>query len=830
MQMHKIPDEILLRVFNVLVDDVQSLIRVSQVNKRFNRLIEDPKLWYNAFLSRYPVWGSRVEYSFNSKKLIDWKDFMIHLVKQQKATENFSFEFVQEQLLVSRRKRRYEEEEENSMGEQDDEDTEQEEDEEEEEDQPPFWIQDPLVVDIDRIDKTGIVATGKHRKDTLSRTSQHKILFWEYPSWKLIRTFELNLTPSNITCQIIGIQSIRMPTADGKGTQKVRFFTLAVGIAFLNGLDQQQQPNQEESEDRVDIWKAIFVYRLFDDGSTQCVAHVKVEDLFLGREVFLFSDTSWCQSNDGDGDAKQDTGASHLDNWMKILCPPLPTETIPTQVDSRFTVYMLAIGPIFERNITGCVQLAKFDVRGQRNILDPSTTPVVWDTELNQLVAVSRKFHSYLGFGHPINHGRYTYENATNMMICTRLGTDVSCMIHFKYPPHLNHLICTGSYQDDELSVYDWRFGIKVGSLPWKTTQDATVIRRTTSTVGAIQGAADQLDHVVLPPLNLDRRPGNEEEQGEGEEDDDADTVEVPVDVRPWGLESTLVLPPFWVSSDGKKDAPAEYNPEDLAQHGFRLIAVGDNRSDNQRDKLEIKVWDISYLLQVQWDPLIDQHNPEEEEGEEENISDSLMIELNHRFSWWPRRTKELSKLAIQMILEQQYQAQLLSQHDFSIDLTHQDHHNLQHNTHHIQQTLYTNNKKNHPQQFTLPYSPPQGLQSMLLSHTFDKDEQQQQQQQRQQPASEDIPVKYTAYNVLYTSLFLLTEDGKVTVMDIETGKITGTVENVAQQQVEGKRSSPHQQGDANTTQQVRGIDVNVIGGREVVVTSKEGLLRGIVS
>lgn len=739
---------------------------------------------------------------------------MIHLVKQQKATKNFSFEFVQEQLLVSRRKRRFDQ----AAAQDEDEDDDDDEDEPDAE-QPPFWIQDPLVVDIDRIDKTGIVATGKHRKDTLSRTSQHKILFWEYPSWKLIRTFELNLTPSNITCQIIGIQSIRMPTADGKGTQKVRFFTLAVGIAFMNGLDQQQPPHQEEFEDRVDIWKAIFVYRLFDDGSTQCVAHVRVEDLFLGREVFLFSDTSWCQSNDGDDgtDCQHD---SSLADWMRIVCPSAQA-TAPSSAshhDSRFTVYMLAIGPIFERNITGCVQLAQFDIRGQqRNILDPSTTPVVWDTDSNQLVAISKKFHSYLGFGHhPISHGRYSFEGATDMMTCIRLGTDVSCMIHFKYPPHLNHLICTGSYQDDELSVYDWRFGIKVGSLPWKTTQDATVIRRTTSVVGANPAAAaDQLDHAVLPPLHLDRRPDNNEDLQD--DDDDADTVEVAVDVRPWGLESTLVLPPYWMSCDGKK----EYNRQELAQHGFRLIAVGDNRSDNQRDKLEIKVWDISYLLQVQWDPLIDS-----DDQAEEHISDSLLMELTQRFSWWPRRTKELSRLAIQMVLEQQYQSHLLSQHDFSIDLTHHHHQNLQHNTPHIQHTLYTNNKKNHPQQFTLPYSPPQGAQSMLLSHTFDKDEQQQ--------PSEDIPVKYTAYNVLYTSLFLLTEDGKVTVMDIETGKITGTVENVAQQQVEGRRSNSSQQQESNNTtqqqQQVRGIDVNVIGGREVVVTSKEGLLRGIVS
>ncbi|KAI8068180.1 uncharacterized protein B0P05DRAFT_457205, partial [Gilbertella persicaria] len=163
------------------------------------------------------------------------------------------------------------------------------------------------------------------------------------------------------------------------------------------------------------------------------------------------------------------------------------------------------------------------------------------------------------------------------MIASIRLGSDVSCMIHFKYPPYLNHLICTGSYQDDELSVYDWRFGIKVGSLPWKTSK----------------------------------------------EDDEA-----VMDVRPWGLESTLVLPPCWPS----QDAP-------LAHHGFRLIAVGDNRSDTSRDKLEIKVWDISYLLQVAWDPF--------DARPIDGLTDTLQLELAHRFSWWPRRTQELTRLAL---------------------------------------------------------------------------------------------------------------------------------------------------------------------------------------
>lgn len=595
------------------------------------RITQDAKLWYLCFKARYPIWGSNVEYVCNSKKLIDWKEFMIHLIKQENSTKNFSFEFVKEQTSTSRKRKLTDGQQDiNKMI--DDYIL----------DKTPFWIQDPLVVDIDRTSKIGIVATGKHRKNTIENRSEHKILFWEYPSWKLKRTFELNLTPPDLTCQIIGIQTINMPTLDHKSTQKVRFFSLAIGMGLLHELD--------DIEDRVDIWKSLFIYRLFNDGSTQCVSHIEISDSFLGREIFLFSDTSW---SDDDKNNK-------LTDWMQIVSP------IDSVFDKRFTVFILAIGPIYDRT-TGCIQLAKFDLRGQNNILDPSIIPVYWNRISNQLLSISNQI---------------TYNDPTKIITSIKLGNEVSCMIHFKYPTYLNHLICTGSYQDDELSVYDWRFGIKVGSLPWKSIH------------------AEQQDTI---------------------------------DVRPWGLESTLVLP----SND---------DDTNLSHRGFRLIAVGDNRSDNTRDKLEIKVWDISYLLNVHWDPFTDNNTLKE-------------FDLSNRFSWWSRRTSELEYYALNML-------------------------------HHLQQ------------QEQLPYSPPKKFQSMLLSHTFDKDDQ-----------DEFIPVKYTAYNVLYTSLFLLTEDGKVTVMDIETGKITGTVENVA----------------AHTLQQVRGIDVNVIAGREVVVTSKEGLLRGIV-
>ncbi|OBZ84190.1 hypothetical protein A0J61_07765 [Choanephora cucurbitarum] len=742
--------------------DINSLLQVEFTNQFKNK----------SFKERYPIWSSRVQYAADSQQLIDWKDFVTHLIRQQKATQHFSFEFVQEQLCNFRKRKR----------------TELEQEEQEyrqkrdcEASKSPFWIQDPLVVDIDRITKQGVVATGKHRKLATGHTahSEHKILFWEYPSWKLIRTFELVLTPQTLTCQIIGIQSIKMRAPDGS-IQKVRFFSLAVGVALVTGMEA-------ENEDRVDIWKSLFVYRLFDNGDTQCVAHVKVVDLFLGREVFLFSDTSWSQSNDGKDNDDSNFHTKHpsptaLKDWMKIVSP----ENV--DYDPCFTVFMLAIGPIYD-HITGCVQIARFDIRDQ-HILDPSVTPVAWDSILHQLIPVP-KTSSYLWHHRFINNRDHLrFNGPTEMIACIRLGSDVSCMIHFKYPPYLNHLICTGSYQDDELSVYDWRFGIKVGSLPWKTTDhgalrqhlfsqrqtmereedERTVVIEDTDENEVVSTASRNLTGIVTTRFN----DGIENDVNEAAHfmDENDDALEAIIDVRPWGLESTLVLPPFWCSSESR----SRYH-DALAECGFRLIAVGDNRSDNNRDKLEIKVWDISYLLRVQWDPL-------SKDEPVDALTDQLDAELTDKFSWWPRRTQELTRMGLNMYY-QQLQNQLPS--------------HFMHTTH-----SYTNLK--------LPYSPPHGFQSMLLSHAFNKED------NDGQTSGQDemIPVKYTAYNVLYTSLFLLTEDGKVTVMDIETGKIIGTVDNVA--------ANGNGQYD-----QVRGIDVNVIGGREVVVTSKEGLLRGTV-
>ncbi|KAI8888820.1 hypothetical protein K501DRAFT_240008 [Backusella circina FSU 941] len=753
--MDKLPDELILRIYNLLSKDTKQLTYLSQVSTRFFRISQNPKLWYLSFKQNYPQWSNCIDYTTEEGQLINWQAFVAHLANQHQKIQHFQFDFVEE--IEKYRKRKL------SQGEQEnlfqlkyrrvDENNNGGRTSHEplrshlppfrsraffipkriEED--PFWIQDPLVTDIDAVTHTGVVATGKHRKNcnSIYPRSEHKILFWEYPSWRLIRTFELNLTPPRLACQIIGIQSIRMPTEDGKGTQKVRFFTLAVGVPLEHGIE----PN---GEDRPDCWKFILVYRLNDDGTTQCISNVKTGNEFLGREVFLFSDTSWAQSSDGEWNP--DPAADKLQGWIKTISPS------NANYDPRYTVFLLAIGITFE-SISGCVQLTKFDIRSKdTNLLDPSTTPVIWEY-----------FNGHITPGNavtPLLPPRFS--SPTDMIASIRLGQNVSCMIHFKYPPQLNHLICTGSYREDELSVYDWRFGVKVGTLPWKTVE-RSIPRSPHLSQNDI--LANQEAQPILD--NNNNAENTDQEMDDGTEEDIADHLP---DVRPWGLESAFVLPTYWSSSA----MPANY----LAERGFRLIAVGDNRSDNTKDKLEIKVWDISYLLRAKWYPLIKDHL-----DEDEDLVDST--DWSHRFPWWRRGTQVLRRLALQMMLQED----LNSREEIGGPAL-----RLKTDVH-------------------LPYSPPVDFESMILTHTFGKCE------------DEDpfIPVKYTAYNVLNTSLFLLTEDGKITVMDIETGKVISKIENAA--------ASPIEIGPQR---RIKGIDVNVIGGSEVVVTSREGLLRGVVS
>lgn len=647
---------------------------------------------------------------------------------------------------------------------------------------PPFRIQDPLVVDIDRITKTGIVATGKHRKDGRpghpAQKSEHKILFWEYPSWRLIRELDLMFGPADASCQITGIQTIRMPSRNGK-EYKVRLFSLAVGQPI-----QVHNAEDPDPEDRVDIWRTILVYRLFDNGATQCIAHLDLDGELLGREVFFFSEASWGRSNDGEVDVTEGPQET-VQEWLKVVSPE------HAQYDPYHTVFMLAIGPNLPR-VSGSGQLIRFDIRGQRGILDPAIEPVYWDAQERRFRPLLTKPQEHTLQASPetaiSQHSELGPPAAVVARI--RLGKKVSCMIHFRYPPQLNHLICTGSYVRDELTVFDWRFGIKVGVLPWRhrkptsssaSEQNGQTVQQQQETLrDAVmdeEGADDDMDQDdITDDDDEDDEDGDEEDIGDFEDvdlEDVADEENRPT-VQPWGLESTMVLPPFW----GKRSKPQMFWKEDFAERGLRLIAVGDNRSnvriDSRDDKMEIKIWDISFLLRVDWKPL------KKIETEERSQSPMVERDLSDRFSWWKRGTPLMRRLALRMVRKRLPPLEQLSSGRRARHYYHES--------------------------VDLPYSPPKDFQPMILVHTFDcynTDE-------------SVMPIKYTAYNVLHTSLFLLTEEGKIIVLDIESGEVVGTVENVAE--------TP---GIVGPQQQVRGIDVNVVGETEVVVTSRQGLLRG---
>jgi len=683
--------------------------------------------------------------------------------------------------------------------------------------EPPFRIQDPLVVDIDRVTGTGVVATGKHRKEKIDvdnlaiheRRSEHKILFWHYPSWNLIREFDLSFAPAEMSCQITGIQSVRMNYGNGKD-DNMRLFTVAVGVPFFPNEDEEDEGDSE----RVDAWQVILVYRLFDDGSTQCMANLNVDNMFLGREIFFFSDFSWMRASDGEDLEAQDKWNQKRDSvqdWLKVITTPSHAT-----YDPQHTVFLLAIGQSLPR-ISGTGILIKFDTRGQPDALDPSTMPVRWDRSLRRLQLASDLMPSSLFMPTISADDRISLISRHNssgtpspVIIATiKLGLRISCMLHFKYPPQLNHLIVTGSFDSDELAIYDWRFGVRVGSLPWTGSDEPSINRpgqpqqlwqhiiehpevmdidQPMPNGGEVQSVPDaeenEQEHQVPPlPDDLPQDQEIDEEEPIWEvdvdaatrhrvarlaEDDDAiidETIDEINDgraeIKPWGLESTMVLPVCWSSS------PALSNSVDLESRGFRLIAVGDNR----QDKLGIKVWDISHLLNVDWDPLDTQRRYKPEDLRPPTLE-------TYQYRWWSKCSPQLQQLALDMIAAD-------TPAHFS-----------------------TTNTSRRKKSLTIqpPYSPPASKRVMLLTHSFDKEH----------VTSDNInmPVKYTAYNVLCNSLFLLTEEGEVTVMDIETGSVIASVTNAAS-------------SSQDLPPRIRGIDVNVIAGKEIVVTSREGLLRG---
>lgn len=567
--MDRLPDELLCCIFKYAMEDIRQLLTLQIVCKRFHRYVSNHGfLWYYAYKIMYPRWSFDVGYTHHKQPLVNWKEHMMRLYRQKCYLRTGLR--LQPLLAPS----------------------------------TSYKIQEPFISDIDPITQTGVLAVSKY-----CRFTRHKILFYHYPSYRLLRKFELKFQIDDTmewSCQIIGMQTLQIP-----GQGKVRLFALSLNQP-LPILDSDEEDEEENSGSRT-LWKNILIYRLHVDGTTTCLANLKATDLFLGRGTWFFNDMH------------------KRKDWLHIISPTT-LQKISTQ-----TVFMLAYG-ISRNTFAGHSEIIQFDLSDNQSNdrMDPTKTVHRWDDDSD----------AFLSTNAPCNQGNGRHSNEAKVISTFYLGARVSCMIQLAAP--LSHLICTGNFLRNELAIYDWRFGIKVG--------------------------------VFMHPV--------------GEHS-----------AQPWGFEAGwAITPPL-----GKAN---EYD-----MYGPRLIVVGDDG-----DKFQIKIWDISKLFKVTWNPFFD-----DDEKETENET----RRVHH--PWWERKTDMLRKVAL-------------------------------------------------AEESELPYTV--STDAVQCVHLL------------------DAHIKFTAYINLNTWLYLLHEDGHLTVMDIESGEILNTI---------------YTGGIAD--------DVNLIGSSQVIVTRKERLL-----
>ncbi|KAI8051848.1 hypothetical protein BDF21DRAFT_432224 [Thamnidium elegans] len=415
--------------------------------------------------------------------------------------------------------------------------------------------------------------------------------------------------------------------------KKVRLFAMSINQPRPTTDSEDDDDSDMEDSTAPDhtkvLWKVILVYQLHEDGSTTCLAHLESSSLFLGRGTWFFTDMN------GDQEA--------IKNWLQMVSP----DTLNTY-DPSSSVFLLTYGLSMTR-FAGYSQVMQFNLSPVHPSLDPTKTVYRWDEDLDRFMVAHEQ--------------RQEQQNA-KIISTFYLGGRVSCMIHFRYPHTLNHLMVTGNFLRNELSIYDWRFGVKIGVFP----------------------------HAYGSDSNIDNT------------------------VQPWGFEFGWAIPP-----------PTTTIIKDYTNYGPRLFVVGDCR-----DKFQIKVWDISQLLKVKWNPFVNKSN---------NVTmvDGSNQQQPSRFfhDWWARGTNTLKDMVMEL-------------------------------------------------EENLPYK--MSLNSICRVHLL------------------DASIKYSAYINLNTWLYLLHEDGRLSIMDIESGNILSTVST---------------EGFAQ--------DVNVVGEREVIVTRKDRLLQSLL-
>ncbi|KAI8047834.1 uncharacterized protein B0P05DRAFT_448180, partial [Gilbertella persicaria] len=223
----------------------------------------------------------------------------------------------------------------------------------------------------------------------------------------------------------VGLQTIQI------NHRSIQLCAVALGQPVVFE-DEEEQDILDTMDPRLNIWRTLLIYRI-DHHRLTCLAHLNMADYpdsrlgFLGREVFFFSSTeqAWTQP------------------WLEIISPDHAS-----RVDMA---YMLAFGPNLPRYGGRCY-IVQLDVDGQETTLDPIQTELVWHPRLQRFI--------------PHTQSTTSPSYPAQLITTVRLGSEVSCMYHFRHSPQLHHLICTGNYDTDEVSIWDWRFGIKVGLIP----------------------------------------------------------------------------------------------------------------------------------------------------------------------------------------------------------------------------------------------------------------------------------------------------------------------------------------------------------------------------
>lgn len=391
--MNHLPDELVSAIFKYAIEDVNQLLVLQSVCKKFQQLSNNPYLWYYAFKNMYPKWANNIQYAHYKQPSLDWKRFLLRIYKQRTyISSKFNLE-----SISSKNANRTP--------------------------PPTYKIEEPIIADIDPITNTGIVAVSKS-----GFPSRHKILFYSYPSYKLLRKLHLQFTVDPElawSCQIVGMQTLQIKN------EKVRLLAISLNQPHEStAADDSDEEGGDQQ--RQTFWNNIVIYRLYDDGSTTCLGITSA--YLFGRGAWFFSSMNEQQQQ-----------------WLNIVSPDKDYNS-----DTKAFLMIFGLGP---HHFEGLVQVISFDIKANDILSDPSQIVYEWDG-VDFSVSSQNKMST---LANADTNGNMTFS--THMVTMSFLEARVSCMVHLGHINELNHLICTGNYHGEDLSVYDWRFGIKVGVL-----------------------------------------------------------------------------------------------------------------------------------------------------------------------------------------------------------------------------------------------------------------------------------------------------------------------------------------------------------------------------